>query len=132
MIFRRPIKIQTVDDPGAKLMNRLLMWGLVAFVAFTVLSEKRVLDKTIYKWNVVVTNNTTGKTERLEIIENSDLVLALSEADIKKLASTPKNEAGNIPVYTLKLSQVAAKEAPAAKQNLPKEEPPKAKTNATP
>ena len=131
MIFSRK-QVQKSEDPGAKLINRIIMLGLVAFMAFSVLSEKKVLEKTKYVWQAEKTNLATGMVETAPLTADREVVLALDEKDVEKLKTLPKNASGKIEVFKLKLTETVVKEAVRKpnNQNLPAQ--PAAKTNVTP
>ena len=141
IVFRRRNEIQKPDDPGAKLINRIITFGLIFFLGYSVLNEKRTLENTKLVWQASLTNNVTNHAEQRNLVENDTMIFKIDEADIEKIKSIPRDVDGKIPLFTVRINQILQKQpespAPAtAKPNLPaeaaKKAPTKAKTNVTP
>lgn len=145
MLFRRRWQQQVRnEDPGTKLINRIMMLGLVAFVAFSVLSEKKALQQTKTVWNVSAFNNISGKDGIMRLPENNMVELALEPEDVQKIKDMKLEKGQSLPVFKLKMTQEVITQP--ANQNLskptksPEVETPKpqaaapapAKTNVTP
>ncbi len=130
LIFKRrhEIQKQQQEDPGSKLVNKMLMLGLVAFVLFSVLTEKRVLDNKLLIWQATVTPSSTNKADIIRVVENTPVSLAITEDDLEKLKNAPRTADGKIEVFNIVINQAMVdKQSPVAK--LPENKQPETKQN---
>lgn len=116
MLFRHRYQLskkQQQQDPGLRLINRMLMFGLIGFLGYSVLTEKRALETTRTVWNISLVNNISGKTEETALRENAVLQLTLDHAEVEKLKASLPDAYGRYPAFQLRISQVVVKpEAP--------------------
>jgi hypothetical protein len=112
LIFKRRHEIKKQEDPGARLMNRIIMVGLLLFLGFSVLNEKRVLDKTKLVWDASFVNSVNNKSENIRVIENDVLSFQLTEDEIEKIKDLPRNADGRVELFSLKLNRIYVREEP--------------------
>ena len=115
LLFKRKHEVKKQlqeQDAGNKLINKLLMIGLIIFIGMSVLNEKRALEKQKLVWEATAFNFPGQKSGKIRVVENEPFRITLSEEDIAKIKDLPRDADGNVEIFNMRMNQLIVKEEP--------------------